>query len=72
MSNLQDADEDYYNFIHGGLMTGIISSSDLVRIVFPEHRLRKAVRINIPHWLMNLCDESFPKEEKTVVVKVTR
>tara|TARA_R100001198_G_C5217635_1_gene200839 strand:- start:916 stop:1374 length:459 start_codon:yes stop_codon:yes gene_type:complete len=60
--DLQDADEDYYNFIHGGLMTGIISSSDLVRIVFPEHRLRKAVRINIPHRLMHLCNEIFTDE----------
>ena len=65
LSNLHDADEDYYNFIHGGLMTGIISSSDLVRIVFPEHRLRKAVRINIPHWLMSLCDEIFTEQEET-------
>ena len=31
LSNLHDADEDYYNFIHGGLMTGIISSSDIGR-----------------------------------------
>ena len=62
--DLQDADEDYYNFIHGGLMTGIISSSDLVRIVFPEHRLRKAVRINIPHRLMHLCNEIFTEQEE--------
>ena len=64
LSNLHDADEDYYNFIHGGLMTGIISSSDMVRIIFPEHRTRKSVSINIPHRLMHLCNEIFTEEKE--------
>ena len=63
LQEMEGVDTDYYNFIHGGLMTGIISSSDMVRIIFPEHRTRKSVSINIPHRLMHLCNEIFTEQK---------
>jgi hypothetical protein len=64
LQEIEGIDTDYYNFIHGGLMTGILSSSDMVRIIFPEHRTRKNVSINIPHRLMHLCNEIFTEQKE--------
>jgi len=64
LQEIEGIDIDYYNFIHGGLMTGILSSSDMVRIIFPEHRTRKNLTINIPHRLMHLCNEIFTEQEE--------